>query len=287
MTKPSIACAAGLLLALSLPQAAQAHKSWLLPHASLLEGRSNVVVVDAAVSEDLFEFERALELGQVQATGPDGRPVAVEPVVKARHRSSFEVALNQPGTYRISNHQETMLVSYRQGNETKRWRGKPEDRAAQLPADAQIIGVSLMHGRQETFVSKDGAGAAVPAPPSTAGLNLLALDPVTDLSSGDTTRFVLLSDGRPAAGVNVTLVRAGNRYRYALGEETFKTNERGEFSVVWREGGRHWLGASHGDARPAPVAAGAAGPDSARNAGTVDKPLRRAGYSATFDVLPK
>lgn len=296
MKQPNKAIAlVSLIAALTVPMAAHAHKTWLLPNASLIDSKDGVVVVDAGVSEDLFEFERGMELGQLSVIGPDGQPVAAEAPMKGRVRNSFEVTLAQPGTYRISNTVESMMVSYKVGSESKRWRGKPEDLAKDVPADAQVLGVSLIQSRQETFVSKTEPGKTVPPAGVTAGLTLQALGPVTDLSSGDSTRFVLLYDGKPAADVNITLLRGGNRYRYKLGEITLKTDAKGEFSVKWAEPGRYWLGASHGDARPpAPAAAApgvaASGPMGAPPpmlGGTRDKPLRRAGYSATFDVLPK
>lgn len=273
-----IACA-GLLSALALPSA-QAHKTWLLPNTTLASGRNTVVAIDAAISEDLFEFERGLALDQLVVTGPDGQPVATDNPSTARHRTSFEFKLDKPGTYRASNTSESLAVSYKVGGETKRWRGKAEALDKEMPANAEIQSVTHSIDRQETFVSKDDAGKAPAPPPTAGGLTLQPLGAVTDLSHGDTSGFVLLFNGKPLPDATVTVLRAGNRYRYKLAETTLKTNEHGEFSVTWAEPGRYWLGTSHGATRP-PEGAPAA------ERGTRQHPLRRANYSATFEVLPK
>jgi len=62
-----------------------------------------------------------------------------------------------------------------------------------------------------------------------------------------------------------------------MGEIALKTDADGAFAVTWPDAGRWWLGASHGGRRP--------GADDAR--GTVAAPLRREGYAATFEVLPR
>jgi hypothetical protein len=273
-----------MLAALTLPAIAQAHKSWLLPNATLASGRDSVVVIDAAVSEDLFEFERGLTLDQLVVTAPDGSAVPTENLSTARHRNSFEVKLSAPGTYRVSHTSEALSVSYKLGDETKRWRGKPEALVKDVPAEAQVLSVVLSRDRQETFVTREAPGPVAPVPAAVSnGLTLQPLTPVTDLSDGDSSRFVLMLDGKPLPGATVTVLRAGNRYRYKLGETTLATDAKGEFSVRWAEPGRYWLGASHGNTRPPEAAPGAPAPDR----GTREQPLRRSGYNATFEVLPK
>ena len=268
---------AAVLLA-ALPWAAQAHRTWLLPTATVVEGKDPVAVIDGAVSEDLFVFEHALQLDKLSAIGPKGETLAPEAVTTARHRSSFEVKLGEPGTYRIGNLSRQAMASWKVGDETKRWRGKPEELAKAVPAGAQVLGVTVADNRLETFVSRDEPGASVPPAPAD-GLALQPLDPVTDLSSGDSTRFVLLMDGKPLADTVVTVLRGGNRYRYKLGELTLRTDAKGQFIVAWPEPGQYWIGASWSAARPEGGAPG--------TGGTVEAPLRRAGYAATFEVLPR
>lgn len=275
-TSRRLIAAAALCL---VPWAAQAHKTWLLPTATVYGGREPVAVVDAGVSEDLFVFERGLPLTAVTALGPDGQPVPVENPSTARHRASVEVKLTQPGTYRIGQVSNNAMASYKVGDETKRWRGAPEELDKALPPGATLLGLTVMSSRIETFVSLAEPGKGVP-PAAMQGLALQPQGPVTDLSTGDRTRFVLLFDGKPLPDATVTVLREGNRYRYKLGELTLRTDAQGAFTVDWREAGRHWLGVSH-QAVKAPEGTPPG------QGGTREQPLRRASYSATFEVLPR
>ena len=92
---------AGLLLSL---QPAHAHRTWLLPSSTTFSGKDPVVTVDAAVSEDLFEYDtNALALDGLLIIAPDGSKLAPENRSAARRRASFDLKLTQPGTYRIVN----------------------------------------------------------------------------------------------------------------------------------------------------------------------------------------
>jgi uncharacterized GH25 family protein len=267
--------ACGALLSLS----AHAHRPWLLPSATLTDGPAPVVSIDAALSEDLFEFDSfALLLDTLRVTAPDGSAVATEARIEARRRVTFDVKLAHKGTFRISGVTDTAMASWKVNGETKRWRGAPAALAREVPADAQELQVSRTLARAETFVTNE-TPSALSAAISGDGLELLPLTNPTDLSVGDTSRFRLLLDGQPFAGADVTVIRGGNRYRYKMGEIALRTDAAGEFSVDWPEAGRYWLGASHGGRPQGGPGAAPATPASA--------PARRESYSATFEVLPK
>jgi uncharacterized GH25 family protein len=281
---PRHALALAAAAALLLPFGAQAHRTWLLPTATVIDGNNPTVTVDGAVSEDLFEYDtNALQLDAVTITAPDGSTlVERESRSQQRRRTSFEVKLTQKGTYRIAGTTESVMASYKVGGETKRFRGTAENFAKDVPADATDLQVTRSHSRVETFVSYDKSDVA----PATTGvgLELVPLTAPTDLSSGDTTKFRLLLDGKPLANNDVTLVRGGGRYRYKLGDFGVKTDAQGEFSVKWEEAGRYWLGASY----PARGAGGpGAGAPGAAPAQQPAAPQRRVSYSGTFEVLPK
>jgi len=252
--------------------AAQAHHPWLLPNATLLDGKDNVVAIDAAASEDLFEFDaRGLPLDGLAITSPDGRAVAASAVnTSSRHRSSFELTLEQPGTYRIANLSDGVMVSYRQGGEVKRFRGTREAWEKARPADASEVRVTRMASRIETFVARQRASDR-PFASANTGLELIPLDSPVDLSDGDRTRFKLLLEGKPLADAAVSLLLGGNRYRYKMGEQNLRTDAQGQFAVSWQQPGRYWLGVSHATPGATPEA----------------PPEQRLSYSATFEVRPR
>jgi len=272
----SLSSLALLSLAALLPSAAHAHRTWLLPSATVVSGKEPQVSVDAAVSEDLFEYDtNSLALDGLSIVAPDGSKLSAENLGTTRRRSSFDVKLTQPGTYRIVNFNETASASYKIGGETKRWRGSLDALAKEVPANAEELQVTRMQNRVETYVTNDGKAdpkTSKAFTPQGSGLELIPLTTPTDLSAGDSSSFRLLLDGRPAADVDVTILRGGNRYRYKLGEIALKTDAQGQFSVKWPEAGRYWIGANSGGRGPG---------------GTVAQPARRASLSATVEVLPQ
>jgi uncharacterized GH25 family protein len=273
-----------LSLAALLPTAAHAHRTWLLPSATVVSGKEPQVSVDAAVSEDLFEYDtNSLALDGLSIVAPDGSKLSAENLGTTRRRSSFDVKLTQPGTYRIVNFSETAMASYKVGGETKRWRGNLDALAKDVPANAEELQVTRMQNRVETYVTNDNKSdnkadnktdpkTSKAFTPQGSGLELIPLTTPTDLSAGDSSSFRLLLDGKPASDLDVTILRGGNRYRYKMGEIALKTDAQGQFSVKWPEAGRYWIGAS----------AGGRGPG-----GTAAQPARRASLSATVEVLPQ
>lgn len=261
-----------VLAAMLAAPAAQAHHPWLLPSHTLVDAKDGMVAFDAAATEDLFEFDsRGLPLDGLTITAPDGAKVVPSAVnTSSRHRSSFELKLDQPGTYRVANLNEGVMVNYKLGGETKRFRGTAEAWEKERPEKAEEVRVTRLAGRVETFVARDRPSDK-PFAATGKGLELIPLDAPVDLSDGDHTRFRLLLDGKPLADAAVSLLRGGNRYRYKMGEQTLRSDAKGEFQVTWSEAGRYWLGVNHNE-----PGEGAGAP-----------PLRRASYSATLEVRPK
>ena len=92
-----------IAIALALPLSAQAHKTWLLPSETVLSAEDPWITVDAAVSNDLFYFNHVpLRLESLAITGPDGSAVNAENNATGKYRSTFDVHLTTPGTYRIA-----------------------------------------------------------------------------------------------------------------------------------------------------------------------------------------
>lgn len=261
-----------LLATLALVSAwpAQAHKAWMLPSSTVLSGEDAWVTMDAAVSNDLFVFEHVpMRLDGLVVTGPDGAPVKAENAATGKYRSTFDVHLTRPGTYRASVTNEGLSANYKLHGETKRWRGRPENLERDLPPEAQDVRLTQSFQRTETFMTqgKPNAGALAA---SGRGLELRPETHPNNLAAGEAARFTLLLDGAPASGVDVEIVRGGGRYRGNAGEIKLKTGPDGAFSVTWPEAGMYWLGAEIQDDKA-----------------SVPKARRRASYNATLEVLPQ
>lgn len=259
-------------MAALVPLSAQAHRTWLLPSSTVLDGKEPWVTVDAAVSEDLFDFDtNAQKLDVLEVFGPDGAAVKPENMFTGRLRSSFDLKLAKPGTYKIGMVRESAMVSYKLGGELKRWRGDEKDMAKDIPANAEEVQLTRQHARQETFVTADKSNDVVLKKLSGVGIELVPLTHPNELFAGETARFRLLLDGKPLANHLLGVVPGGVRYRGVLNEIPVSTDTKGEFSVKWPSAGMYWLSANwpaRGDGPPVMVP-------------------RRVSYSATLEVLPQ
>lgn len=277
---------AALALCVSVPlSAAYAHRQWMLPSATIVSGDDIWVTIDAAVSNDLFYFEhfplRLANIGaaadgamrgspaQLKITAPDGSSVEPQNGSLGRYRTTFDIHLQQKGTYKIAAVNGGIIASWKEAGKTKRWRGTAEALAKEVPANAEGLQTTQIDNRLEVFVT---AGKPTKDVLKVTGKGL-ELDPVThpnDLVAGTPATFRLLLDGQPAANLKVEIVPGGNRYRDKLGDVALTTDADGKFSVTWPTAGMYWMEASVRDGKSA----------------IPNVKQRRANYIATFEVLP-
>lgn len=265
---PILSVCMALVLVSAAP--AQAHRNWLLPSSTQVDQKDPWVTIDAAVAENLFEFDAtALKLEGLHITGPDGQAVAAQNASTGKLRSTFDVQLTQPGTYRVSVITTPLMVSYQLDGTMRRWRGAAADLAANVPAEAQNVRRTQLHQRVETFVSAGQPNLSA-IKPQGEGLEMMPLSNPTELFVGESTRFQWLLDGKPIAHLPISVVPGGVRYRGVLNEQRLVTDDQGRIQIKWTSPGRYWIGAN--------------------DPSSVDKseapPARRVSYSATLEVLP-
>jgi len=269
------------LTALALAGAAfsaQAHKPWLLPSSSLVDAKEPWVTVDAAISEGLFDIDHVpLKLDGITITGPDGAKVDMQNALTGRLRSSFDVKMAKPGTYKIALVSQTVMASWKANGEVKRWRGAEGDMAANVPAGADELSVSRTNSRLETFVSANKTDEAV-FKPTGVGIELVPVTHPNDMRAGEQATWRFLIDGKPAANLAFSLIPGGVRYRGTLGEIRLSTDAKGETSFRIPEPGMYLVSSSW----PAAAAAQPGQP-----AGPRQMPPRRVTYAATVEVLPQ
>ena len=264
-------CAAAALTAmLAAPMAAQAHRQWMLPSMTVLSGNDPWVTVDAAVSNDLFVFEHVpMRLDGLVITGPDGAAVAHQNAATGKYRSTFDVQLSKPGTYRIASVGDGVMASYKLAGEQKRWRGTVANLATAIPAGATDVRIVHSQRRIETFATV-GEPTTEALTPTGKGLELAAVTHPSDLFAGETAQFRLLLDGQPAAGVEVTVIRGAGRYRDDPGEMKLTTAADGLLEINWEEPGMYWMEAE--------VRGGKS---------SIEGAERMAVYVGTLEVLPE
>lgn len=255
---------------------AHAHKPWLLPSSTLVEGKEAWVTIDAAISEGLFDVDhQPLKLDTVVITGPNGAKLEKQNVANGKMRNSFDLLLPKPGTYKIELVSKTVFGSYKNAaGEMKRFRGTEETLAKDVPADATDVKLTRTDSRLETFVSTGEPDMAV-FKPTGVGLELVPVTHPNDLRAGEKATWRFLLDGKPAANQGVSLIPGGVRYRGTLGEIRQNTDAKGELTITLPAAGMYMVSSSWPAA--APQVPGQ----------PPQMPARRASYAATVEILPE
>lgn len=137
-----------------------------------------------------------------------------------------------------------------------------------IPAGATDLDLTEIASRNEFFVT---AGTPTDSlfKPTNKGLEMLPVTHPTDLVANEPGRFRFLIDGQPAAGLTVTVVPGGQRYRDGEQAQLLTTGSDGTVTVPWPVPGFYWLNATMEDAKPTEVKAS----------------KRRMSYTATLEVL--
>lgn len=264
-----------LALALSLPLAAEAHRSWILPSATVLSGESPWVSFDAAVSNDLFIADHnAMRLDALKIVAPDGTETAPQNVTTLKYRSVFDLNLTQKGTWKLYTASSGLSARWEENGQRKMWppRGTPatpEGFEKDVPKQADKLEVSQSSRRFEVFVTAGKPSNSV-LKPGNSGLELVPVTHPNDLFSGEAATFQFLIDGKPAVGAKIEVTPGERRYRNAESSVDYTTDKDGKVSIKWPAAGQYFLEAEYED-------------------GKAPKPAtKRSGrYAAVFEVLPQ
>ena len=257
---------AALLL---LPVAGFAARAWLLPSQTIVARNGGWVTLDAANADDLFSFNQgAMPLDALRVTAPDGSAVAPQNLANGRTRSSFDLELRSPGTYRVAVAGDLVMARWQEDGKPRRWRGAPADMPANIPANAAGLELEQIQRRVETFVT---VGAPTDLKPVGVGLELVPATHPNDLYAGEPAKFRFLLDGSPAKDLPVEIIAGGTRYRDAPMPLRLKTDAEGVITVTWPAAGLYWVDAGITDER----------------ATVPGVKQRTAGYNATLEVLPQ
>jgi uncharacterized GH25 family protein len=295
--------AIALIAALAVPMAAQAHRQWILPSSTVLSGAEAWIGVDGGISNGVFIADHAaMRLDNVKVTAPDGTDVPTEHAQQGQYRSTFDVHLTKPGTYRIANASAGVNATWMLNGTPGRYRGPEAGLAAAIPAGATDVVSAKSASRLETYVTLGDTSTEI-FTPTGVGIELVPVTHPNDLVAGEAATFKLIRNGQPLADAEVTVARGGTRYRNNPEETTVKTGADGAFSVTWPEAGMYWVSTTWRPAgAPAPREGGGA-PEAPRPAagqpgapaggmggmggpGRGGPPVESASYVVVLEVLP-
>lgn len=256
---------AASLLALAAPSSA--HRNWLLPSATIFSAGDDWVTVDAAESSDLFFADhRPLSIDQIKVWAPDGTPGAIANGSTGRTRATFDVHLDKPGTWKIGMAQSAVMGSFKvDGVEWRlgRRRGPAPAAAAgaapaappsvssiaEIPANATDLDLTEISNRNEIFVT-NGAPTQTVLAPSNKGLEMVPVSHPDELVATEPAKLRFLVDGKPAAGLKVTMIPGGKRYRDSEEAMELTTGADGVLSFTAPRPGMYWLNATLTDKNP-------------------------------------
>jgi len=140
----------------------------------------------------------------------------------------------------------TFTGSYRgEDGQMARWRGTLEELKAQDMASKPEFSLSERgRSRLVTFVTL-GEPSDTVLKPEGDGVELgFERTHPNDVYVDETATFRVLTDGKPAAGAKVTIVREGDRYRDEEGAIVLYTDAQGWVSIDWPEAGRYHVQAN-------------------------------------------
>ena len=253
-----------------------AHRAWIAPDVTVLSGDAPKVVFDMAVSNSIFNFDHVpMRAEGLMVVSPTGKPLEAANLSTGAVRTVFDLTLEEKGTYHIFMASQGMRAIW-ENKEGKRqfYPGRGEAFDAKklneiIASKPKNLDVSETSRRLETFVTSGETTTQVLAL-TNKGLELKFITHPNDLFSGEKANFQFYIDGKPAANVDISLIREGTRYRNDQEEITLKTNAKGEFSVEWPVAGRYLMEADFKD-----------------NQGKKPASTRVGKYFAVFEVLPE
>jgi len=265
---------------------ASAHRQWMLPSTTVLSGTQGGVTVDAAISNDLFDPDHfPMGLDEVAVWAPDGSKQQIQNPATGRFKSTFDVMVDKPGTWKIGTEQSSMSGTFTLDGETWRVGGRrrpPASAAGQggpaggrpaparpagaggpggfnpahmvatveeIPANANDVKLSERVSRHFVFVTADAPTEGVFAPTG-KGLEMQPITHPSGLVADEEGQFRYLIDGKPAAGVAVTVVPGAKKFREAEDAQELKTGADGILHVKWPVPGMYWMSASASDNHP-------------------------------------
>lgn len=241
MTRKLILAAAAIA-ALAAPAALQAHRMWLLPSITVVSGNDDWVTFDAAASTDVFFPDHQPMRVEPQVMAPDGSVAKIANFATGRYRSTFDVQLTQKGTWKVYLASGGVGGSYTANGKQERLpRGTTADKlATAIPAGATDVKLTETSNRYEVFVTS-GAPTDTALKATGQGLELTPVSHPNDLVDSEAATFGFTLDGKPAAGLTVTIAKAGMRYRDDPQEQSLKTDAKGQVQVKWSGPGMYWL----------------------------------------------
>jgi uncharacterized GH25 family protein len=224
-----------LLLGLAAPPA-QAHSPYLLPSVFDASDRA-LVTVEGAFTESFFTPEVVMKSDAYAVIGPDGARTPLTPTY-LRQLAIAEVVTDKPGTYRITTGQRAGRVA-KAALVDGEWKFFEDGKAPAEAIDMRSITTA------EVYVTRGAPNDAALAPIG-KGLEFHPIIHPGKIITGQPVLLEALFDGKPLAGLTVTLSAADDRYADAKAPPTtFTSDAKGRVSFKVERSGVYQIQARH------------------------------------------
>lgn len=224
---------------------ASAHMPYVLPTQFDLN-KADHVTVQSAFAEDAFVPEVAMRDAPFHLVGPNGAKLPTGTVTYLRDLSIFEADTKTDGTYRISTGQR----GGRKGKmvrEGDKWVMSGEGSAPKPGAETvEVQSMTLA----DAYVTRGAPTTAALAPRGEA-LEVQAVTHPNGITAGSDASFVLLFNGKPLSGVDVTLYRAAGVHDGRKVAGQVKSDAAGRFTLKPSDAGAYLLLVRHRAQAPA------------------------------------
>ena len=213
------------LMAMTAGQAL-AHSPYVRPNVFDATKRDHVTV-EASFTEDVFAAEVVMRSDAWHIVGPNG-DTPITTVTYLTDMAVFEAPTPVDGTYRISSGPRTGRIAqmYRAADGSWKMVGEQDGTP---PAGAPLVAVQSIT-TADAYVTR-GAPSAEVLTPTGKGLELVPLIQPADVVASEAAPFRLLLDGRPLAGVPVTVFREAGRYDGRKVEAELVTDAQGQVVI--------------------------------------------------------
>ena len=237
--------------------AANAHERFMVPTHTLLSGdKAQSVTVIASISNDIFHPDRPLgdsntganvgglkdlfDMLEHSVITPDGEQTTRTRWQAFARMSVADVAIEQPGTYRIGLVQpDVYMTTYTKADGSF---GRVFGKDAKLPDGAKDIVRRTTNSRVETFVTFNQPNEKSQQPTG-KGLEIMGVDGShpNDLFVGEPVNFSLYFNGKPLnLPAKVKVIRGGTRHRNDRNEQVIETKD-GKFSFTPEHAGFYFV----------------------------------------------
>lgn len=225
-----------------------AHKRWLLPSDFSLSD-AETVIVDYSASNNLFYVDKAMPLNDLRVLDPAGNEMTPSSVVNMSRRTSAEIAIDQPGSYRLQAGRSPMYFAAWQvpgEKQPQRARGSLASLKEKIPANATQVKWMQSVSCIETYISlgEPDLNAQIKQPAS-QGLSMVPVSHPNLAYSDEPTKLRFFLNGEAAANLTVTVTPEGTRYRDTQGDQQFRTDAEGYVTLHWPGAGRFLVEAEH------------------------------------------